>query len=564
MMGRKILLVAAFSGLLTSKTRGFHLSSCSRSRAVNVPAVLGQRKLCLFAEADGNAEVSSAVSPGDVPDLASIDDAFAAAVEGMTAAAEKNAQQVAPLDIASVDDLPGFGALPGLDTLPMPPPEVTSANLQDAGEVQSIWSLHNQLSPQDGENEIKRSGPFQCHVEGLSYNTTEDQVFMFFHQANPSSIYMPISAQHSRNKGIAYLSFDREEDLACAKALDKKELNGRWLSVREFPIPLDNTRVAKVKGLPFEMTNEQRQELFESCGEIESVIMTDFTRGAGSKRMGKGAVTYVTFKEPKSLIKALAMDGETVQERVMDIVPHVFEVPGDKTKYKGSANPASSTDESTTDAESEDTTALDPTRIYLDNLEYQLTVEEIRKCLEGFPGIGALKDIELPKFKGDSSRNRGYGFIQAESVEQADKLKALSGTRINGRPIEIRQNNKVLDATTGRRKWVQQEREPLGENLVYISGLPFSATEDELRTYLENNGVTGMQKIALPSFRGSGRNRGVGYVAFSSPEEQQKAFEVDGKDFGDRYLKVRPLKKKDVEVSESDGTSGDSSVKSEQ
>ena len=74
-------------------------------------------------------------------------------------------------------------------------------------------------------------------------------------------------------------------------------------------------------------------------------------------------------------------------------------------------------------------------------------------------------------------------------------------------------------------------------NRLYIGGLPYSSTEEELKAHFAGAGsVIGAQII---TDRMTGRSRGFGFVEMSSEEEANNAISMfDGKDFGGRNLTV--------------------------
>lgn len=72
---------------------------------------------------------------------------------------------------------------------------------------------------------------------------------------------------------------------------------------------------------------------------------------------------------------------------------------------------------------------------------------------------------------------------------------------------------------------------------LYVGGLSFSTTEDELRTLFEQIGQ--VESVAVITDRYSGRSRGFGFVEMVSQEEAQKAIEeLNGRDVGGRNIVV--------------------------
>ena len=78
---------------------------------------------------------------------------------------------------------------------------------------------------------------------------------------------------------------------------------------------------------------------------------------------------------------------------------------------------------------------------------------------------------------------------------------------------------------------------------LYVGGLPYSTTEDELRDAFAGAGNVSSATIIMD--RMSGRSKGFGFVEMSTDEDAQKAIDMmNGKDFGGRTLTVneaRPM-----------------------
>ena len=81
---------------------------------------------------------------------------------------------------------------------------------------------------------------------------------------------------------------------------------------------------------------------------------------------------------------------------------------------------------------------------------------------------------------------------------------------------------------------------------LYIGGLPYSTTDDQLRDAFSEAGTVDSATIIMDKM--SGRSKGFGFVEMSSEEEAQKAIDLwNGKDFGGRSLTVneaRPMEER--------------------
>lgn len=76
----------------------------------------------------------------------------------------------------------------------------------------------------------------------------------------------------------------------------------------------------------------------------------------------------------------------------------------------------------------------------------------------------------------------------------------------------------------------------LGKRL-YVGNLPYSATEDELRSLFEQHGAT--SSVAVIMDRETGRSRGFGFVEMAKDDEGRAAIAaLDGRDLDGRKLTV--------------------------
>ena len=72
---------------------------------------------------------------------------------------------------------------------------------------------------------------------------------------------------------------------------------------------------------------------------------------------------------------------------------------------------------------------------------------------------------------------------------------------------------------------------------IFVGNLPFSVTEDALRTLFEQFGE--VQQVKIMTDRDTGKSRGFGFVEMTQDEEAAKAISaLSGKDFQGRALTV--------------------------
>lgn len=71
---------------------------------------------------------------------------------------------------------------------------------------------------------------------------------------------------------------------------------------------------------------------------------------------------------------------------------------------------------------------------------------------------------------------------------------------------------------------------------IYVGNLPFSATQDELRTLFEQHGS--VENVDLIQDRETGRPRGFGFVEMSESDAQTAIQALDGTEMDGRNLRV--------------------------
>ena len=77
---------------------------------------------------------------------------------------------------------------------------------------------------------------------------------------------------------------------------------------------------------------------------------------------------------------------------------------------------------------------------------------------------------------------------------------------------------------------------------LYVGNLPFSATEDSVRTLFSAHGT--VEKVSLINDRDTGRPRGFGFVEMSNADATRAQGALNGKDFDGRQLKINEAQDK--------------------
>ena len=77
---------------------------------------------------------------------------------------------------------------------------------------------------------------------------------------------------------------------------------------------------------------------------------------------------------------------------------------------------------------------------------------------------------------------------------------------------------------------------------LYVGNLPFTATEDSVRTLFSAHGT--VEKISLINDRDTGRPRGFGFIEMSNADASRAMQQLNGADFDGRQLKINEAQDK--------------------
>lgn len=79
---------------------------------------------------------------------------------------------------------------------------------------------------------------------------------------------------------------------------------------------------------------------------------------------------------------------------------------------------------------------------------------------------------------------------------------------------------------------------------IFISGIPYECTEEEIRTIFEESGK--IEEIKIPKYQDSGKNRGYGHITFKKVDSVKSALEKNGVVVRNRYLTVEISKGENI------------------
>ena len=129
--------------------------------------------------------------------------------------------------------------------------------------------------------------------------------------------------------------------------------------------------------------------------------------------------------------------------------------------------------------------------------------------------------------------------------ELEDGTEAVASSRKRKR--KRREKKKGDDADAGKKAKSEEtyyDNAPVpgseafaNDRTIYIEGVPFKATERDVREFFAPAGGA-ILSCRLPTWHDSGNLRGYGHIEFDSVAACEKAIELDGSYLKDRYIKV--------------------------
>ena len=127
---------------------------------------------------------------------------------------------------------------------------------------------------------------------------------------------------------------------------------------------------------------------------------------------------------------------------------------------------------------------------------------------------------------------------QNKEIIDIDEEKEISKQSINKKNKKNKESNK------------DNKKNKESCNGIFINGIPYETTEDELRELFSPYGD--IEIIKLPKYQDSGRNIGYCHIYYSSSESASKALELDNYTIGKRYLSVSLANKNYEELNKSE------------
>ncbi|CAK9165324.1 unnamed protein product [Ilex paraguariensis] len=293
--------------------------------------------------------------------------------------------------------------------------------------------------------------------------------------------------------------------LAC---LNHTELKGKTMRImwcEKDPVTR-NTGIANlfVKNLHPSVSSARLQSIFSKFGNIISCKVAE----ENGKSKGFG---FVQYDREGSAITALNALHGTVLEGKKFIICNLF-------NYLVSIRYVSKFVRKSQQKDYCD----DPkfTNLYVKNVDKDLTEDFLR---DKFSKYGKISNAAI--MKDDEGKSKGFGFVNFESHEEAEKaVEAMNGVLIGSKKIFVGRAQKKAEREEllkrAREEMLNRHAEMLNSSDLYVKNLNISIDGRKLEEIFSAFGEVKSTKVVCDK---NGVSKGFGFVSFSNPEGAKKA-----------------------------------------
>jgi RNA recognition motif-containing protein len=180
--------------------------------------------------------------------------------------------------------------------------------------------------------------------------------------------------------------------------------------------------------------------------------------------------------------------------------------------------------------------------VFVANLAYDVDEDAIRQALSP---AGPIKEIRIVKHEW-SGKSKGFGYVDFITSEGSRQALKLDHTLINGRPMYVSTYDPNKSASSDMTKKFKYAT-TLEQNKLFLSGLPFSATKEQIENLFQEKGFKA-KDVRLVTQK-SGKPKGLAYAEFDDAQiASQAVLKVDGTEMDGHTIKVaisNPPQRKD-------------------
>lgn len=181
---------------------------------------------------------------------------------------------------------------------------------------------------------------------------------------------------------------------------------------------------------------------------------------------------------------------------------------------------------------SESSASIRTNKLFVSNLAWSTTSLALKNH---FAQVGGVVNAEVAmKSREGEMISRGFGIVEFETSELVTKaIESMKGSVLEGREIRCREDRKDSQLSDSS----QDQDKQLVPTKVFVTSLPWSVTNDELRGLFSSCGIVTKAEVAITN---RGRSLGRGVVEFEDAASASAAIAtLNGTDAGGRIMTVR-------------------------
>lgn len=366
------------------------------------------------------------------------------------------------------------------------------------------------------------------YVGELEPTVNEAYLFDIFSAIGPvSSIRVCRDTISKRSLGYAYVNFHNIKD--GEKALDElnytpikgQPIRIMW-SQRDPALRKNGAGNIFIKNLDPAIDNKALHDTFSAFGNILSCKVAVDEAGV-SKGFG-----FVHYEEAESAQAAIEnINGMLLNGREVFVGPHISKK--DRTsKLEEVLNKF--------------------TNVYVKNIDLEATEDEVKELFTPFGAITSFR-LEVDA----EGKSKGFAFVNYEEHNAAVKaVEELNDKEFKGKNLYVGRAQKKSERLEELKKHHEALRleklsKSQGVNL-FVKNLDDSVDDEKLKEEFQSFGTITSAKVMLDD---TGKSRGFGFVAFSSPDEASRAIsEMNQHMIAGKPLYVALAQRKDVRRSQ--------------
>ncbi|KAK9449413.1 uncharacterized protein V1518DRAFT_373171 [Limtongia smithiae] len=228
-------------------------------------------------------------------------------------------------------------------------------------------------------------------------------------------------------------------------------------------------RTIFVQQLAARLRTKELMKFFEQAGPVrDAQIVKDRVSGR-SKGVG-----YVEFRDIESVQKAINMTGQ----KLLDIPVIVQVTEAEKNRLARAESSASA--QQALEEQRQQIGGHGPYhRLYVGNIHFAVTESDLKQIFQSY---GDVDFVVLQK--DESSRSKGYGFVQFADRESAQSALELNGFKLGGRPIRVGHGNEKINSEAAETLLQRLNGSPGGE--LASGGMTHSNSTSVLDTRLHS------------------------------------------------------------------------------